>query len=59
MAKNKLHYSKNEKANILIENVPYCRTLEEAEPLARLLDSYTFDMLRGLAKALTIIMKGK
>jgi len=59
MAKNKLHYSKDEIVNIILENVPYCRNLREVEPLAQLLDSYTFDMLKGLAKALTILAKGK
>ena len=59
MVKNKLHYSKDEMANILIDNVPYCRMLTDIEPLVQLLDSYTFDTLKGLVKAITIIAKGK
>ena len=53
--KEKIHYSRSEKAALLVR----CMPEEDAIELANILDRFTFAMLCGLAQQITLFAKGK
>lgn len=55
----KTRYSESEMVKIILEHVSCCGILDHVESLVHWLYECNFLMLKGLAKALTIIAKGK
>lgn len=54
------HYDWEEKRDIIIHHVGFPYLIDDAaEIIAKHIDYFSFDMLKELAKAITIIAKGK